>query len=223
MAEGDPGVPGVVLGLMAVNVGVFALWHTWGLDHPGAMLDHFVVSLDAVRAGRVWTLLTSEVSHVDATHLLVNLIALWAFGTPVARVMGPHRFMALYAAGGFCASLGHVLWNLGSGDGAGALGASGAVGAVAIVFALWFPRATILLGFLIPMPAWVAAVAFVLLDLFGVFGAPVDLLADGQSTRVAHAAHLGGAAVGLVAGLAPWFRGRVARRRAEQGGRTPSP
>lgn len=202
MDDPAPPVPTVIHGLIALNVLVYAIWHTWGLDHPGFMLDQFVVSLDAVLAGRVWTLLTSAVSHVDAMHLLINLIALWVFGVPVARVLGTGRFLAVYVGGAMTASLAHMAWNLVSGDGAGALGASGAIAAFAVIFALWFPRATMLVMFIVPMPAWMAAVLFLALDVLGVFGTEVALLAEGQDAGVAHAAHLGGALVGLVAGLA---------------------
>lgn len=209
------GVPPVLLGLMLANLAVFALWHTWGLANPEVMSDHFVVSLDAVMSGRVWTLLTAEISHLDATHFLVNMLGLAVFGGPVAHRFGAAQTLALYAAGGLVASLAHLGWSAATGDPTGAIGASGAVYAIAIVFACLHPRATLLVFFLIPTPAWLAVAGFIALDVAGAFGAEVDLMGDGTGARTAHAAHLGGALVGAL-----WYA-ISARRAPAPAGRTP--
>lgn len=213
MDDRSPAMPPVIVGLMAVNLGVYTLWHTWGLEHPRFMVDHFVVSVDAVRAGRVWTLLTSELSHIDAMHLLMNLFGLWVFGVPVASRLGTHRTLALAAAGAWVASLGHLLWSLATGNGAGALGVSGALMSFMVLYAFWFPRRILLLFGLVPLPSWFLISALVGLDLAGALGFQADLVLDGRDVRTANAAHLGGALVGAVAGLTSRFRA----------GRSPSP
>lgn len=194
--------------LLGINLAVFALWHLWGVDHVELMRDNFLVSVENVRAGRVWTLLTSAFSHVDAMHLLFNGYALYVFGARVYDVAGPKRFVALYLAGGIAGSLGHVLYGLLTGDTVGALGASGAVMAIAMPFAWWYPKVTLILIF-VPLPARWAVALFVLSDIAGVFGhTPFGML----GSQIAHAAHLGGAAVGLLfawrlRGLHPGDRG----------------
>jgi membrane associated rhomboid family serine protease len=168
---------------MAYRQGAESVW----VDMMNA---HFLVSLEAMLGGRVWTLLTSAFSHQLPVHLGVNMFMLWMFGRDVHRVTGALGFLHLYVVGALLASLGHVAYSLLSGSPTPALGASGSVMAITVVFAALYPRRTLLVGFFIPVPASLAVVAFVVLDVMGVFGGTTD--------NVAHAAHLGGAAYGLL-------------------------
>jgi membrane associated rhomboid family serine protease len=176
--------------LVALNVAVFALWHTLGRSDAGEafMAENFLVSLASVR--RPWTLLLAELSHIDPAHLLFNMLGLWTFGRVVEAALGGRRLLSLYLVGGVIASLGHVLYGLVMDTAAPALGASGAVSAIAVVFAAMFPRARLYVNFFIPLPAAVAVGLFLLIDLFGVLNPRADM--------IAHAAHLGGAAYGAV-------------------------
>lgn len=203
---GDPAR--FVWGLIALNVAVFVLWHALGRGGVAFMAANFMVSVDSVASGRIWTLLTSAVSHVDAGHLLFNMIALYVFGRPVAEALGTRALLHLYVAGGLVASVGHVVFGLIGGSANPALGASGAVMAIAVVFAALFPRATLLVNFFIPLRAPIAVALYVAIDLFGLIGG----LGGGAGGGVAHAAHLGGAAYGLVYHLV-WSRGRRRIRR----------
>lgn len=186
--------PPILIVLIAVNVAVFLAWHTLrdGSEPSTFMIDHFLVSLHAVdgeHGFRYWTLLTSAFSHIDAAHLVFNLLSLWVFGRDVAAVLGAGRFLHLYVVGGILASFGHVLFQGLTGAVEPALGASGSIMAIAVVFAAMFPQRRLLLQFLIPVPAALAVALYVLLDLIGAV--------SGSGTHIAHAAHLGGAAYGL--------------------------
>jgi len=190
-----PSTPRLLWGLIGVNVLVYVAWQLAIRQGEGsfwveAMADHFLVSLQAMRAGRVWTLLTSAFSHIDPFHLFVNMLALWVFGRDVYRVTGARGFLHLYVVGALIASLGHVAYSLLSGSPNPALGASGSVMAIAVVFAALYPRRILLVNFFIPVPAALAVAVYVVLDALGVFG--------GTSDNIAHAAHLGGAAYGLL-------------------------
>ncbi len=193
--------PGVLYAILVANLGVYTLWHTVGLDHPDQMRDHFMLSVDTVFAGRVWTLLTSGLSHIDATHLIANMLAIYTFGRTIERVIGSVALVGVYVSGVLTASVAHLLWDVVTASGSFALGASGAAVAFAIVFAIWFPRKVVFLLF-IPVPAALAAVLFVLFDITGVFVSSVDAFIVGPSVQIAHFAHLGGAVAGLVLALA---------------------
>jgi len=188
---GDP--VRTVWGLITVNVLVFVAWHALGRAGFDFMAAHFMVSVESVTSLRLWTLLTSAFSHVDAGHLLFNMLALYVFGRPVAEALGARALLHLYVAGALVASLGHVLFGLVGGSPNPALGASGAVMAIAVVFAALFPRATLLVNFFVPLRAPVAVALYVAIDLFGLIGG-----FGGAGGGVAHAAHLGGALYGLV-------------------------
>ena len=180
--------PSLLPWLVGANVVVFLAWNLLR-DQAGAvgfLTRNFLVSSASVSEGRWWTLLTSEFSHVDAMHLLFNLLALWTFGRDVEGMLGRWRFLSIYLVGAAVASIGHVVFGVLTGDGTPALGASGAVMAVAVLFGAFFPTRTLIVMF-VPMPAALGVAVYVALDLLGV--------ARGGG-QVAHAAHLGGALVG---------------------------
>ncbi len=176
--------------LLAANV---AVWLVWQQALPDAALraafrTNLTVGLDGV-AAHPWTLLTAGFSHVASGHLLANALGLWVFGQDVCARVGQRAFLGLYVAGAVIASCGHLVWQAVSGAEAPALGASGAVMAIGAVYGCLFPKRILLVGLIVPMPAWLAVVAWAALDVAGLFGG-----GDG----IAHAAHLGGAAFGLL-------------------------
>ena len=87
------------------------------------------------------------------------------------------------------------------------LGASGAVATIVILFALNFPRATILMFFVIPMPAWVLGVLFVAGDMLGFFG----IQTSREARNVAYVIHLTGAAYAFLYFQSDWNLGRLGR------------
>lgn len=72
------------------------------------------------------------------------------------------------------------------------LGASGAVNATVMASIIYFPRNPILLFFVLPVPAALVGLGFVATDLYGAWRG---------TGNVGYAAHLGGAATGIVYGL----------------------
>ena len=88
------------------------------------------------------------------------MVALFFLGRDVEEAYGGKEFLRLYLAMVVFASL---VWNVvtklaGPPDGVAAIGASGAIAGVVVLYALNFPRRTLLLFFVIPMPAWLCGV-----------------------------------------------------------------
>ncbi|MEN6458377.1 MAG: rhomboid family intramembrane serine protease [Thermoguttaceae bacterium] len=141
-----------------------------------------------------WQFLTAGFAHAPASfeHILFNMIALFFFGRPIEETYGPKEFLRLYLVMVVFASIVWAVANKISGTPFAAMyGASGAISGIVILFALNYPRATILLFFVIPMPAWLAGVLFVGLDMLGAFGAR-------QGSNIAFSAHLAGAAFAFI-------------------------
>lgn len=183
----------VVLVFLVLNTAVFAAWLFLG-EHP-IMVDNFLVSWDALVAGRYWTLLTSEFSHFILLHFFVNMYVLASFGQIVEHTIGSARFVVFYLTAAIVASMGHAVVSafvLGKPE-IPALGASGAIAGVILLFALIYPRARILLLGIIPMSAFVGALAFVGLDIAGLIWQ-----AEGGGLPIGHGAHLGGALTGVL-------------------------
>jgi membrane associated rhomboid family serine protease len=135
--------------------------------------------------------LTHALVHADWMHLAFNMFVLYEFGQTVEADLGHLGwlgFPALYVAGVVGGAI-PALRKHKNNRGYRCLGASGAVSAVLISFILLHPDTTLLLFFIIPVPAVLAGVLFFWYE---------SRMSQRSSTRVAHDAHLGGALVGLL-------------------------
>jgi len=194
----------VVNVLIGLNVLVFLLWWWPGISFE-VMAQHFLVSWDHLLAGHVWVLLTAVFSHNMMFHLLINMIVLWSFGPSLERAMGSGSFLVFYLVAGVVGSLAHAITSafLMDAPGRPALGASSAIAGVLLLFSLSFPKAKVLLFFIIPLPAIVAALIFIGIDVWGLI-----IQIENGGLPIGHGAHLGGALVGILYFL---FRGRELR------------
>ena len=209
-ARFDPGGAQVIWSLIAANGAIYLLWR---ID-PYLASKHFVVSLDSLRDGRIWTAVTAAFSQSDTMHLAGNCISLYFFGSDIGRIFGGRKLLMLYLAGGIAGSLAHCAqsyykeqqrggrgrWGTSLFTSKGALGASAAVNAIMLVDILLFPTRTILLYGFIPLPAALLGLLWLWNDLGGTL--------SGGPSPVAHAGHLGGAATGLAFFLA-FKRGHI--------------
>lgn len=182
--------PFVVRSIVKINVIVFFLWFLLEGPYPLLMRMNFLVSWDSVSHGRIWTLLTSVFSHNMLFHLLINMFVFYGFGITLESILGWKRFTYFYLLAGIVASLGHCFVSVAllHEPGLPALGASGAVAGVVVLFSFMFPREKLLLFGLIPMPAFIGAILFVGLDLWGLVAQT-----QGSSIPIGYGAHLGGA------------------------------
>jgi membrane associated rhomboid family serine protease len=199
--------PWVNYGLIAANVAVFFL--AGGL-RPDAAYEEVVGRYGYVPAAPTMeTLFTSMFMHANLLHLFGNMLYLWIFGDNVETRLGPVGYLAGYLATGAAATL---LFGVFNADAAIPLvGASGAISGVQGVYFLAFPRNRVkmLVWFYYVMVVHVRARLvigfwFVVNDLL-----PILLGRAVLGDQVAHAAHLGGFATGLLlaAAVAPALRG----------------
>ena len=181
--------------LIILNVIVFFMWHDLGGEHSAFMVSNFLISWNALVAGRYWTLLTAVFSHIAVWHILINMYVLYSFGTVLEKVLGSRLFIIIYLAFGIISSFAHAAvsnYILHQPDQA-ALGASGAISGLVLVFALMFPRLRLYILGLIPIPALIGAIAFMGLDVWGLVAQ-----AHGGGLPIGHGAHLGGAFAGIL-------------------------
>jgi hypothetical protein len=127
------------------------------------------------------------------------MLALWMFGLELEHAWGSRRFLTYYLVCGVGAAVANLLVSPLIGQAAPTVGASGAVFGVLIAFGMLFPDRPIYIYFLLPVRAKYFIAAYIGMELF--FGV------TGTTDGVAHFAHLGGAAVGLVYTLA--LRGTI--------------
>lgn len=159
------------------------------------MFQNFILNEVNIRAGRVWTLVTSAFSHMSGSHIFFNCLSLYFVGPACAGLLGASSFIGLYLFGGLVSaisSLAYQHFTPGRKVG-GSEGASGAIYATLAFYGTIFPRATFLLFFVVPMPAWAL--------VGGLFAWDFYQAMTGQQSRTDSAGHAGGIAAGVFAGL----------------------
>lgn len=60
---------------------------------------------------RVWQVVTHMFMHGGFMHILFNMYALWAFGSPIEHVLGKNKFIFFYFSAGIGAAAIHTLVN----------------------------------------------------------------------------------------------------------------
>jgi len=195
-------VPLVTALIIVVNAGVFVMELMRG--------ETFVMQWSAIPAqivsGHHWiTILTAMFMHGSWSHIIGNMIFLWAFAPEIEDAMGRGRYLIFYLVGGFVAMLAQVLANPHST--VPNLGASGAIAAVMGAFLVTYPRdqiRTLLFIFVFARIRFIPAALLIgfwfLTQLFH-----AGAVANVQTGGVAYLAHIGGFIFG--AATARWFEG----------------
>jgi membrane associated rhomboid family serine protease len=203
-------VPVVTAGIIVVNVVVFVLELMRG--------DAFVTQWAAVPAqivsGHHWiTILTAMFMHGSWSHIIGNMIFLWAFAPEIEGAMGRGRYLVFYLVGGLVAMLAQI--SASPHSTVPNLGASGAIAAVMGAFIVTYPRdqiRTLLFIFVFARIRFIPAALLIgLWFISQLFHA--GTVAQVQTGGVAYLAHVGGFIFG--AATAHWFEGHVESRESQ--------
>jgi membrane associated rhomboid family serine protease len=147
-----------------------------------------------------WQLLTAGFTHAPGGigHIFFNMLALFFLGRDVEQRYGSREFLRMYLTTLVFANVAWcVITKMTSGaEVNGIYGASGAIAGVVVLYVFNFPNRTLLLFFVIPMPAWLLGVGVVLYDIYGAVG--------DRGSHVAYVAHLSGAAFAALYYLRGW-------------------
>jgi membrane associated rhomboid family serine protease len=194
----------MVVKLIIINVVVFlADMFFGGSDHR--LMAALRLRSDALAHPTMWyQFLTAGFAHDphNLWHIMGNMFGLYVFGRPLEERYGPREFLRYYLV---ALVSGTIIWGIRNylmGSSAVLSGASGGVTATIILFCLLFPKATLLLFFAIPIPAWLFGVFLVATDLFG-HNEP------GSGVQTAFDVHLSGALFALAYWYFRWNFGRL--------------
>jgi rhomboid family protein len=205
-------VPVVTASIIVVNVLVF------GLELAGgeAFVTKWALVPAEISAGQhLVTILTSMFMHGSWSHILGNMVFLWAFGPEIEDSMGPRRYLVFYLLGGLAATAAQV--GAGPTSTVPNLGASGAIAAVMGAFLVTFPRdriRSLLMVFVFVRVTYIPAALLIgvwFLTQFVSLGAVAQVPASGG---VAYAAHVGGFIFGSVTARLFEDRDRLAELQA---------
>src|SRR5438128_3819215 len=102
----------VTKALVAINVGVYVaeLATGGGVNGTGSTIYlHGVLFGPLVEQGDWWRLVTAAFLHYGPVHLLLNLVALYWFGSLLEERIGSGRYLLLYLVSGLAGSAGALL------------------------------------------------------------------------------------------------------------------
>jgi len=207
-----PGVLGLPVECAGNSVGILP-WLTWGLAAAlvavfGLTYDNLeqVVNAYGLIPATAWrvgfaTSLTSFFLHAGLLHLIGNLYFLVVFGDNVEEYLGRWRYVLLILLATIAGDVAHVLSDPGSEI--PCVGASGGISGIIAFYALKFPRARLGIMFrYFVIFRWFFIPAYMAMILWLLFQFLLAGLQIAGATNVSALAHLGGAAVGVVAWLA---------------------
>ena len=190
----------VVTWLLGINCAVFLLDLVLGGAMRGGGLSPtrwgaFSV-IQAVDQFQVWRFFTYQFLHSGLLHIFFNMLALYFFGPMLESWWGSRRFIAFYLLCGMCGAL--LFWPLvevggiiPATRGSILVGASGSIFGVLLGAARIAPNQTVML-LIPPIPMKLRTMAYVLV------GMNVLMVLAGSGDSGGAAAHLGGAALGLL-------------------------
>ena len=185
----SPFVWSLWLTILVINVVAFFAQHANDVTSARA-LKYGALSLDGLKDGFVWQLLTFQFLHGGLPHLVLNSVVLYSFGRPLEEFLGKRAFLKLYLLSGFAGGLAQVLlgvfWERFAGP---MVGASAGICGLVAAFALFSPQSTIYLFFILPFRA--------LYFLPLMIAVTVILMVIPSNDHIAHAAHLGGMLAGI--------------------------
>ncbi|KAB7624076.1 rhomboid family intramembrane serine protease [Alkalilimnicola sp. S0819] len=185
----DPTQSPVTLLLLLANV----LVSVYAFQGGELRVDRFALRpWRVLRRREYYRLFTAGFVHASGSHLLFNMITLFFFGPWLEAALGPVRFLVLYF-GSDLAAQGLTLFMHRANPRYAAVGASGAISGVLFGFCLYEPLRLLYLFFAIPIPALLFAVGFVAISIYAMRSRAPD-----QVGGLAHEAHLGGAAGGVL-------------------------
>ncbi len=206
-------LPPVIKNLLIINALVWLAQVTVGKQGMVPMENLFALHYVKSELYKPWQFVTYMFLHDPNNffHILFNMFALWMFGSTLENLWGTKRFLLFYLICGVGAAIVHMgaLWydnstwlnyyqqgQISESDlmmllNIPTMGASGAVMGIFAAFAYTFPNSRMLiLPIPFPIKAKWAMIGLIGFDLIGGF--------SNRQGGVAHFAHVGGAAVGIL-------------------------
>jgi membrane associated rhomboid family serine protease len=202
--------PTVTLSIIIINVIVFVL----ELINGDPFVEKWSMIPANISAGNdLVTILTAMFMHASWSHIIGNMVFLWAFGPEIEDAMGSGRYAVYYLLGGVAAMAAQVAFDPHST--VPNLGASGAIAAVMGGFLVTFPRdriRTLLYVFVFARVTYIQAAVYIgvwfLIQLVS-----VGSIATTQTGGVAYLAHVGGFIFGAVTARLFEDPARIAKER----------
>ncbi|WP_417431739.1 rhomboid family intramembrane serine protease [Halpernia sp.] len=177
--------------ILLIIIAATAIFSYYGWQNP-PIFEKYKFNVGAILRNKEYVRLVSAgFLHADPTHLIFNMLTLYFFGPVVLQFFGPLGFIVVYFGSIILGNLfslylyKHQAWY-------SAIGASGGVSGILFAAIGMIPTMSIYFFFIpIGIPGFIFG--------FGYFAYSVySMLKPRANDNIGHAAHLGGAAFGLV-------------------------
>lgn len=181
--------------LLLIFIAVTAIVSFIGFQNP-AFFEKYKFNVSAVVYKKEYIrLLSAGFLHADITHLLFNMLTLYFFGPIVLESFGDIGFVIIYIGSILLGNL-FSLYLYKNQGWYSAIGASGGVSGILFAAIAIFPQIGIYFFFIpIPIPGYIFGLLY--------FGYSVySMINQRAGDNIGHAAHMGGAVLGLVYAVA---------------------
>ncbi|HZV78901.1 MAG TPA: rhomboid family intramembrane serine protease [Candidatus Binatus sp.] len=192
--------PVVTLSLIIINFIVFIIELIGGQP----FVERWALVPAQISQGQhLETILTAMFMHGSWSHIIGNMVFLWAFGPEIEDAMGPWRYLIYYLLGGTAAALAQVA--AAPASTVPNLGASGAIAAVMGGFLVTYPRdqiRSLLVIFVFVQVRYITSALLIgiwfLLQLVNLGPIVTGTTSGSEGGGVAYMAHVGGFIFGAV-------------------------
>lgn len=188
--------------LLIANVAVFVA--TSVADAAGWPLSEYLAFRPDRLLAQFWGPLTYMFVHAGLGHILVNMLTLFFFGSPLEERWGGREFLRFYLVSG----LGGVALSFVLSPGSAIVGASAACFGLMLAFVMNWPRVPVLVFAIFPVQAWMVVAFLLVTNLFYGF--------TGEDGGIAYFAHLGGFLAAFLYLKADWRPAHFARKVGER-------
>ena len=115
--------------LMAINIAVYIVMLICKVspDDPDSMIRWGAMFSPLVLSGEWWRIITACFLHFNATHLMSNMIVLFALGRLNEPALGKVRYAAIYLLSGILSNIVSMVFHVATGQIVVSAGASGAI------------------------------------------------------------------------------------------------
>ncbi|MDK4688981.1 rhomboid family intramembrane serine protease [Kingella negevensis] len=177
--------------ILYILIGITFVVSYFGLSNS-VFFERYQFQVGAIRYNKQYRrLLSSMFLHASWGHLFFNMLALYFFAPIIIRLFGAGLFLVLYFLSGLAGSV-LSLWLYKNRPSYAMIGASGAVsGVIFASIALQPFNSMIIFPIPVPITAWIYATLYFAYSVW-------SLLNPRPNDYVGHAAHLGGAAFGML-------------------------
>lgn len=195
--RGNPLTP-AVKNILFAN-GVIFLMQFLNYNLNVFLSDNFALhGYDVFYEFKIWQLVSYMFLHGGFWHILINMFIFWMFGIELELAWGTKEFVKYYFICGIGGGLLNIILTPAIPNYPPTVGASGAIYGIMVAFALRNPNREI---FIIPFPFPIKVKYFIGFMAIVSFISTLNASSDG----IAHAAHLGGMAIGFIY-LKYWHR-----------------